>query len=308
MITTTTANSVSARRAHTARITRELAKAGATRFGLYKFAGRYLPAILAEDEQIEAAVYGRYREGAGLISLSEGWLVATDRRVIFLDHKPFYTSMDEMGYDAVTGVKRTTAGWFSAITLHSKLGDYRIRYANRQCVNNFMQVIETKRLEKSKDGFFMQPQHTPSHHTMPAPIVSNEAIEFLRSHETAVLSTVGKNGEPHGAVIYYLVGQDHRLYMLTKAGTQKVHNIFAHHGVALTVFDKDKLQTVQLQGKAEIEGDQETKNWVFTHIVKPRQHSSGPSMPPVTSLQDGAFIVVRITPTSARYIDFGSKG
>src|SRR5688572_4936138 len=89
-------------REHKLRINRELREAGATSYGVLKFVGQYLPKVLHPDEHIEAVIYGRYHDGTGLWSLSEGWLVATDRRVIFIDHKPGYTNMDEMGFDAVT--------------------------------------------------------------------------------------------------------------------------------------------------------------------------------------------------------------
>lgn len=287
-------------------IIQELVTAGVTSFGLSKFSAKYLPTILHPDEHIKAAIYGRYRERGARFNFSEGWLIATDRRVLFLDHKPGYTNMDEIGYDSVSGVQRTTAGWFSTVTLRTRVGNYTLRFTNNTCATNFIHIIETKRLEPTP-GISDAPQE-PTYHTTATPVIEHEAMKFLRTHDAAVLSTITRTGQAHGAVIYYLIGKDDYLYFLTKNGTQKAHNIFANKSVALTVFDKETLQTVQLQGMGEMEANQETKDWVFTEITKPRQYEYGTGFPPVTTLKDGAFMVIKVTPLSARYIDFHEQG
>jgi hypothetical protein len=133
--------------AHTERIRRELRNAGLTSFGMLRFSCRHLPEIIHEDEHIEAAAYGRYREGGGLLNFSEGILVATSHRIIFLDHKPGYTTLDEVGYDLVAGIKYSTAGMFSAVTVHTRIGDFTIRFAKPSCVENLVHYVEARRLE-----------------------------------------------------------------------------------------------------------------------------------------------------------------
>lgn len=135
---------------HTERIHHELHDAGVTRFGMMKFANRFLPNIIHSDEHIHATVYGRYREGSGLLSFSEGMLVATNLRVIFLDHKPGYTHMDEIGYDVVSGVNISTSGLFSSITLYTKIANFTVRFANPHCASLFANYVEKRRLEAGK--------------------------------------------------------------------------------------------------------------------------------------------------------------
>ena len=131
---------------HEERIKQELKDAGVTRFGMLKFAVKDLPSIIHKKEHINGVVYGRYGEKTGSLTLVEGMLVATDHRIIFVDHKPGYTSTDEITYDVVSGVKKTTAV-FSAVTLHTRIGDYTIRFANSRCAAIFVRYVEKRRLE-----------------------------------------------------------------------------------------------------------------------------------------------------------------
>jgi len=131
----------------TRRIKQELRAVGVTSFGLIKFSSRYLPHILHPDEHVKGAVYGRFAEGQGPLSWTDGMLVATDRRVLFLNHKPGFSTLDELTYDIVSGVKKVFAWPFSSVTLHTKLGDYTLRFANAKCIDIFVQYIEQRRLE-----------------------------------------------------------------------------------------------------------------------------------------------------------------
>jgi hypothetical protein len=130
--------------AHEDRIKKELKAAGVTPYGMMKFASRYAHNIIHEDEHIMGVVYGRYRlEG---FSLNEGMLLATDLKILFLDHKPGYTSTQEITYDVVSGIQKTTAV-FSAVTLNTKLGNHSIRFANPTCATIFVEYVEKRRLE-----------------------------------------------------------------------------------------------------------------------------------------------------------------
>lgn len=132
---------------HARRIRQELATVGVTRYGLRKFAAHYLYHVIHPDEHIMAVVYGRYGSGGLFTRFNEGMLLATNRRVIFLDYKPGFLDMKEFTYEVVSGVERTTAAIFSAITLYTKIGDFTLRYANSYCVEQFMKYIELRRLE-----------------------------------------------------------------------------------------------------------------------------------------------------------------
>jgi general stress protein 26 len=287
-------------RTHNERIKDELREAGVTRYGLAKFASKYLPSLIRENEHIEAVAYGRYKDEVSTIG-TEGMLIATNIRVIFLDHKPGYTTTDEISYDVVSGIKKTTAGFFSALTLHTRISNYTIRFANAKCVDRFVHYVGERRLEKTQEDAI------PSTPSRPPTGLTNAAIEFLKSHEVGVFSTVDRKGSVHGAAVYYTLQDNGSLYILTKAGTQKVHDVLAHHQIAFTVFDEKTAQTLQLQASGELEADRTTKDMVFAALSQSRTYARGPMMPPVTTLHEGAYTVLRIIPYTVHFTDYTQR-
>lgn len=129
------------------RITQELVACGVSSYGLRKFNSRYLPLLIHEDEHILGVVYGRYHESFGILDWVDRMLVATNRRIISLNHKPGYTDIDEFTYDVVTGISSSTAGPFTAVTLNTKIYSISIRFVKKQCAEIFKRTIEKHRLE-----------------------------------------------------------------------------------------------------------------------------------------------------------------
>jgi hypothetical protein len=127
------------------RVKQELKAVGVTWYGMQKFAIRYLPEIIGMSEHICGAVYGRYADNGGNLKFNAGLLVATNKRVIFLDHKPGYTRMDEIAYDAVGGVELSTVVK-STVKVKSAAGDYQISYANPRCSKTFVDYVDKKRM------------------------------------------------------------------------------------------------------------------------------------------------------------------
>ncbi|HVV66836.1 MAG TPA: pyridoxamine 5'-phosphate oxidase family protein [Candidatus Saccharimonadales bacterium] len=275
------------------RIKKELAAAGMTTYGQFKMSSRHLPKILEEDEHIGGVVYGHC--GIGL-----AMLVATTKRVVYLERRPLFTSMDDIAYDVIAGVQFIDAGVFPALNLHTRMGDYRLTYVNPRCAGTFARYIED-RLEHKPLPTFEEPSEIPpeSHNPM-----TPAARKFLNSREVAVLSTTDRTGNVEGATIYYILGTDDKIYILTKSDTAKAHNMLANHQVALTVFDADEAKTAQIGGYAEIEADIETKRNIFERLVRPRNYDGDVSMPPLTQLDTGGFIAFRITPTFLKYTDY----
>ncbi len=133
--------------------------------------------------------------------------------------------------------------------------------------------------------------------------LTHDAKKFVIEHEVAVLSTLSHDRKVHGATVYYRY-MDGDFYIITKSGSNKAHNMLAHHQVALTIFDSDEIKTIQLQGKAHIESDMKTKRLIFEEIVHPRPYKGEHLMPPVSQLSAGGFITFRITPTNIFYMDY----
>ncbi len=135
----------------TQRIGRELDEVGVTMYGRAKFACRLLPQIIHDNEHIGGAVYGRYSTGDNLLKWNEGMLIATNKRIIFLDHKPGFEALDELTYDVVSGMQKVYAWPFTSFTLHTRICNYSLRYVNQKCVDAFMHYVENRRLEGNEN-------------------------------------------------------------------------------------------------------------------------------------------------------------
>lgn len=282
-------------RAHSKRIRQELARAGATRYGLLKSESRYLPKIIHADEHIHGVVYGQYGDSSAM-------LVATDHRVVFLDVKPMATLMDELSYNIVMGVEFDVHTLFATLMLQTNAADYTVRFANITCAERFARYIEKKRLSASdEDAADKEPPPAPK--AAISGRVSDSGLQFLLANELGVLSSVNRDGNVHGAAVYYTVANDF-IYVLTRAGTKKAHNILAHNQVGLTVYDEANLKTLHLQGIAEAEPNPSVKKQVYERIVRPRRYAHGAALPPVTKLKREAFIVFRITVINSQFSDY----
>lgn len=297
-------------KAHISRVKKELLQAGVTRHGIMRAEGRYLPSVIHQNEHVMAAVYGRSNDGSAM-------LVATDRRVLYVDKKPMFTTCDEISYEVVAGVGQSQKnGLVAGITLFTRMGNYTINYATIKSAQIFKEYIESSRLESSPH----HDEEADSNRPLYAPIgntkekdekkivkveVDDAAKKFLRSHELGVLSTVDRDQKVSGSAIYYVIdAKTDLLYILTKSGTTKAHNITENHHIALTVYDEAKLETVQLQGTAEREPNQEVKDAVFSAINRMRQYADAKHHAPVSKLVEGSFVVYKITPTSVKFLNF----
>lgn len=300
-------------KAHIDRISKELEAVGVSNYGKSKFAARYVPKIIHDDEHIKAVVYGRYKEGEGMFGYSAGMLIATDRRVIFLDHKPGFTSMDELTYDAVVGVKELSSGLGSSVTLHTRMADFTIRFANTKGIRQFMEYVEKRRLDSAEDmpsevDDEDYPQAVQAmQQAQVAPALNDEAVNFLRSHDIGVLSTVDRNGNLHGATVYYYLDATNYIYFVTKAGTQKAQDVFTNQQVAFTVFDQPKAQTAQIQGMAEIVTNPGERQSLLNFFTQPRDYEGQLLPPPISTVHEESYMAVRITITNAKFTDYGTK-
>jgi hypothetical protein len=127
---------------HKERIIHELIEAGVTTYGLMKSESRYLPRIINEIEHIKAVVYGLHGSSLAM-------LIATDKRLIYLDKKPIVEMLDEISYEVVSGIEMDLFMFFATVTLHTAVGNYKFQYVNPRCAEKFVQHIEEQRMKHS---------------------------------------------------------------------------------------------------------------------------------------------------------------
>ncbi|HSX27758.1 MAG TPA: pyridoxamine 5'-phosphate oxidase family protein [Patescibacteria group bacterium] len=288
-------------KAHIDRVKEELKAVGFSSYGLLKMEVRKLPQVIHDDEHIHGAVYGQIGHATSAM------MVATDKRVIFVDSKPFFNTADEITYGIVSGVKMSKAALGCSVVLHTRIGDYSFKFVNAKCARIFVEYIETKRIE---EGLASEPPiHETAQSAEPtfADMVDKDGIDFLKNHDLGVLSTIDRTGNVHGAIIYYVTDQNNFIYILTKSDTGKGRNILAHNQVALTIHEPGTQKTAQIQGIAEVEIGQKVKDEVFNLIVKARPYGGKLQLPPVTKLHEGFYMVIKIKPTLVKYNDYSQK-
>lgn len=83
---------------HKDEVSRQLKRLGATFQFWCRPEIRELPKILFEGEQLKHLVVGRYEGGFALFC-------ATDRRVLLIDKKPFYLTLEDIRYDMISDVQ-----------------------------------------------------------------------------------------------------------------------------------------------------------------------------------------------------------
>lgn len=125
---------------------------GAVAYDLWLPETHVLPLVIHPNEQIKGIVYGKYTQTNGA-QVGRGALVATDRRVILLDKKPLFVRCDEITYYAISAVTYTKVGFAGTVTLHTRLGDIRIRTFNHKCAYHFVEAVEA--------GIFKESAYAP---------------------------------------------------------------------------------------------------------------------------------------------------
>lgn len=128
---------------HRLRVRQALLDVGIGKLGVLSQEGRYLPKIVHTDETIGGAVYG-WSNGESVL------LVATNKRLIFLDKKPLFVHEDEISFDVVSGISFSHAGVGSVVTLHTRIKDYVIRTYNQKSLTTFVDYIESRCLDSEQ--------------------------------------------------------------------------------------------------------------------------------------------------------------
>lgn len=279
---------------HDERIKKELLAAFMSSYGLLKPEVRHLPEMIHENEHIGGIIFGRYEKGSAV-------LVATDRRVLFLDYKPLVKTSDELSYDVVSGISLGSQGLHSKVVLHTRLGDYPLRYVNSRSARHFVKYIEGKQIEQQQlTTVPPPPRHEAEVPGEPATF-SQDAKLFLASHELATFSSIDPKGNVHGAAVYYTFDKQGHVYVVTQMGTTKAHDVANYPQVAITITDADTMKSLQISGLATFETSPEVSEKVYKRILHPRLHGKEVDMPPLLYMEKGEYIIIRVTPTSYSY-------
>ncbi len=289
------------------RIVAELEGAGIYHHARHPFMNNYLPRFIHDDEHIMGAVFSRRKESEGFFGFVEGLLVATNERVLFLDHRAGYTTMDEVSYDVITGVHLSTTLLYSSVTLLTKVTNYKLSFANHTSARKFVDYIQSRLPKKNDSSITATTGDNTAKEKPPYEMpIQDEAWQFLQSHEVGVLSTIERTGSLTNAVIYYTT-HDGYLYFMTKEDSRKADNILGNQHIAFVVFDEAKLQTVQMQGIVEQVEDDSLKMQILRAMMHPRTYKDGSHKPPILRMSNAGIETYRIIPTRYNFTDYSRR-
>ena len=292
--------------AHIKRVNSELVKAGFTKYGLLKGESRHLPNLIHKDERIGGAVYGRAEHGSAMI-------VATDKRVLYLDHKILFNKSEEISYDAVSGVSCNIQTSYAGVVLHTRLGDFELKFVNLKCARRFVKYVEGRRIEQPSQSVsegvagVNMPSFSIEDGRDPAQF-SQKARNFLISHDLGVISTIDNKGNPRGSAVYYATDKNNYIFIVTKNKTFKAQNILKNPRVAMTIFDTNSLQTLQLSGVASVERDPEICKRVYHDILRPRFEGAYKKLPPIMYMPAGEYEVIVVKAIEYKFSDYKNNG
>ncbi len=92
------------------------------------------------------------------------------------------------------------------------------------------------------------------------------SVDLLKSGSTLTLATCGPDGAPHAAPLFYLPGDDQRLYWFSSARSLHSRNLKRDPRASVTVFastaDWRKIRGVQMRGAARAIADRELRRTI----------------------------------------------
>ncbi len=289
---------------HKNNIRSQLVKVGVTPYGLLKGEARHLHSIVHGNEEIHGAVYGRTDDGSAMI-------VATDKRILYLDHRILFSKSEVITYEVVSGVTIKELSGYAGVVLHTRIRDFRLRFVNINCARIFGKYIESRCILTNMN----LPESLASEKHIPVFNVdrivqkefSKKVETFLISNDTAVLSTVTANLTVQGSVVFYVVDNNNLIYIVTKTKTAKSYNITNNPSVAVTIFDKDKMQTLQIEGVAFIETDPNISKEVYRKLLLPHKKNGTSIISPLFRMPAGEYELIVVKTQHYKYADYGQK-
>lgn len=116
------------------------------------------------------------------------------------------------------------------------------------------------------------------------------------------VSTISPEGKPQAATVYFTYDEDLNIYFITKDTSRKYKNILNNPNVAFVITSEHPALTVQLEGVAKVVDSALEEVKVFSKLVATAVESN--FMPPVSQIQGGKTMFIKIDTTWARTGDF----
>ena len=115
-----------------------------------------LPSILWGNELPEKLITGTYNNGKGM-------LVATNRRLIFIDKGIFSLKVEDFSYDKISSIESKTGIMFGSLTIYASGNKEKFEYADKGLLRGFADFLRAKiSTQKSQSSLVPTPAENPS--------------------------------------------------------------------------------------------------------------------------------------------------
>lgn len=147
---------------------------------------RELPKILFDGEQLQHVLIGRYEGGFALFC-------ATDQRVLLIDKKPFYLTLEDIRYDMISDVQynhRLIDATMRLGTVHKTIS---FTAYNHNKLRNFTSFIQQQvmvfRQQQNAGQTVLAPVELPAYQPVLSPVNTPATTDAVINPVTAILST-----------------------------------------------------------------------------------------------------------------------
>lgn len=135
--------------------------------------------------------------------------------------------------------------------------------------------------------------------------IKKTALDFLKSHKTAVIATTSVGEAPQASTVYYVVDDDFNIYFLTGKETRKFKNLERDGRIAFVVGTGPEVVTIQGGGRATLLKHPHTDDVVIRMSenmgLKESQYW------PVFKLPEGVITVFKIRPEWMIMVDLDAE-
>ena len=136
----------------------------------------------------------------------------------------------------------------------------------------------------------------------------NSARLFLRNHPLGTLATMGEDGMPQLAAVYFLPEDDFTCFFVTKESTRKYANISRQPIATFLSFDESALVSIELTGSVALVTDLAEVAKAITAFQKLAEtRSAGYWVPPVSKVAGSQFVVCKLVPTMVNFNNFSLR-
>lgn len=136
------------------------------------------------------------------------------------------------------------------------------------------------------------------------------AYEFIMNNRAAALATVDEQGRPHVAIVYCVAHKDLSLYFSTRVEGRKYNNLVHQKYVAMSIYNRQRMQTIQLTGTAKRVEKLDIEQEVLLELMKLRYRDPNWELPPLQLFNQGAsneIAVIKVVPKEMTFANFKTK-